>query len=254
MSNSYAAIGDVHGRFDLLVSLIEKVRLAHQFNEDCAPGSDKRFVMLGDYIDRGPSSSDVIDWLIRHQAGMVILPGNHELMMAEALHPSARGSARVRFDSWVSNGGDQTIRSYLTRCGKAESAEIIDLLIAEGPDAVIAIIPKEHRDFINHLAFESPPYHLDEERKLLFVHAGVRPHKSLRGHTREELLWSRDPAFLGARDPGWAEGWRVVHGHSIEWEPKILPHRIGIDTGAFLTDKLSCAVFKPSQDVVTLTT
>ena len=254
MSNSYAAIGDVHGRIDLLRELVDKVRLNHLFDPCCPAGSRKRFVLLGDYIDRGPNSNEVIEWLIRHQAGLIILPGNHELMMAEALQPHHRRHSRSFFDAWVNNGGDSTIRAYLMRYGDIGSDMDSARLIAAGPDAVVGLIPTEHLEYLEYLAFDSPPYHLDEEHKLLFVHAAIRPHKPLLAHSREELLWSRDPLFLCPADPGWKDGWRVVHGHTIDPSPTILPHRVGLDTGAFWTDRLTCAVFEPEKTVSTVTT
>jgi serine/threonine protein phosphatase 1 len=215
------AVGDVHGRADLLRRLHEMIV------EDArgAPQPKKRVVYLGDYIDRGPDSRGVLDILIDEPLlgfERIHLEGNHEHAMLGFLVDLRVGPM------WLDNGGDATLFSYGVPVPNPEDPA--DLLRAQR--LLAANLPESHRAFLRNLelAHGAGDY--------FFVHAGVRPGTPLDRQEREDLLWIREP-FLRSR----AEfGKIVVHGHSISHEPELCDNRIGIDTGAFATGHLTCLV------------
>lgn len=216
------AVGDVHGRLDLLE------RLEAIIQEDVRRKAFGRPVIcyLGDYVDRGPQSAGVIEWLARSSEGTarrIYLKGNHEdRMLAFLEHPEANGPR------WLEFGGRQALASY-----GIETPE--DAADADWPgirDALKAALPPSHLRFLNglQLAFRW--------RDHLFVHAGLHPERGLADQEARDLMWIREPFLSSGRD--W--GARVVHGHVIEPEPVVRPNRIGIDTGAYRTGRLTCLV------------
>jgi serine/threonine protein phosphatase 1 len=215
------AVGDVHGRADLLRRLHEMIV------EDArgTPHPKKRVVYLGDYIDRGPDSRGVLDILIDAPLlgfERVHLEGNHEHAMLDFLVDIRIGPM------WLDNGGDATLESYGVPIPNPEDSA--DLLRAQR--LLAANLPESHRAFLRNLelAHSAGDY--------FFVHAGVRPGTPLDRQEREDLLWIREP-FLRSRA---AFGKIVVHGHSISREPELCDNRIGIDTGAFASGHLTCLV------------
>ncbi|MDX1580034.1 MAG: metallophosphoesterase family protein [Alphaproteobacteria bacterium] len=223
------AIGDVHGRADLLASLLEDIRA------DAArrSASRKLVVMLGDYVDRGQDSKGVLDILIKGQKeglgdglDVVCLMGNHEDLMLQFLENAEDGAV------WIMNGGDAAMRSYGVNVPAIpQEADPLDLQ-AE----FTRKLPDEHLDFLRTLK----PCH--EEGDYLFVHAGVRPGIPLKRQEPEDMMWIRDIFLESTRDHGKV----VVHGHSVRFQPEefpenaVRPSRIGIDTGAYMTDSLTC--------------
>jgi serine/threonine protein phosphatase 1 len=215
------AVGDVHGRSDLLR------RLHAMIAADAAGASQpkKRVVYLGDYIDRGPDSKGVLDILINEPlAGFerVHLEGNHEHAMLGFLVDIRVGPM------WLDNGGDATLENYGVAIPNPEDPA--DLLRAQR--LLAANLPESHRVFLRNLELAH------SEGDYFFVHAGVRPGTPLDRQEREDLLWIREP-FLGSRT---GFGKVVVHGHSISREPELCDNRIGIDTGAFASGHLTCLV------------
>lgn len=216
------AVGDIHGRADLLDGLQRMIaRDAEQ-----APGRRKVVVYLGDYVDRGPDSFAVVEGLIeRPLAGFesVRLKGNHEDFLLSFIDDASIG------DVWLMNGGGATLASYGVETGgfgmdAMEQARL----------ALIRALPAKHLDFFRGLAltYVAGDY--------LFVHAGVRPGVGLSHQKDHDLMWIRDD-FLGS-DADF--GHVVVHGHSIRAEPDNRPNRIGIDTGAYHTGRLTCLVLE----------
>ena len=209
------AIGDIHG---CLTELIELERLIIEDSRDAV--GEKWIVTLGDYIDRGPASAQVIDHLSAPApAGFkrISLAGNHEQMLLDFL------AAPRRNQLWLDNGGPDTARSY----GLNSTA------LDAGPAALSATLvgrmPSEHLDWLKQLpAMLSLP-------GFTFVHAGIRPGVPLDDQLDEDLLWIREP-FLG----DWAPGSSIiVHGHTPQTEPVRTSNRIGIDTAAFATGRLT---------------
>lgn len=216
------AVGDVHGRLDLLVGLFARIR-AHAAT--LPPSLDKRIILLGDYVDRGPAAAQVIDYLLTRRDSRLpclCLMGNHEAMMRRALrHPDSAYA-----QNWLQNGAGRTLISYG-----------LDPTDVAGLDRVL---PAAHRHFLQQLPyfFHSPPY--------LFVHAGIDPDRPWFAQNEDTMLWVRDPFLTHTGD----FGCRVVHGHSICDHVEILPNRISVDTGAYQSGLLSCVALLGDQVTV----
>jgi serine/threonine protein phosphatase 1 len=204
------AIGDVHGCFDKLQALVLAC-------EQVGGGRDARFILIGDYIDRGPHSRDVIDFLIQRQHGegsrFICLRGNHEQMLIDAV-----AEGRLRRDlttHWLSNGGKHTLHSY-------------------GVDDP-ASLPAAHLDWIRAL-----PFTFSDSRRL-YVHAGIRPGVPVADQSPDDLLWIRGPFLWSeAAHPGF-----IVHGHTPTDSglPDLRAHRLNLDTGACYGGELTAAAF-----------
>lgn len=217
------AVGDIHGRLDLLDRLLDLIR--RDYLE--GGGGPAELVFLGDYVDRGPASAGVLERLTALAAdpppGLrpIFLRGNHEELMLDFLAGGTRAPA------WLSNGGSATLASYGVAIDDGDAASL-----AEAADRLRATLPASHRRFLDGLALHhvAGPY--------LFVHAGLRPGRTLAEQAEEDLLWIRGP-FLGATER--FEKF-VVHGHSISAAPDVRANRLGIDTGAFCTGRLTAAI------------
>lgn len=200
------AIGDVHGCLDQLQRLVELC-------EQDAGAQKTKIILLGDYIDRGPDSRGVIDFLIDLQKWspdeIICLRGNHEDLLLAALKG---GDAEL---SWRQNGADSTLKSYRATTAREISAR--------------------HVEWIRSL----PLFHDDGQK--YFVHAGVHPARTLDQQRPRDLLWIREPFLSSTKDFGRL----VVHGHSpIEsGVPDQRPNRLNIDTGAVYGRPLTAAVF-----------
>jgi serine/threonine protein phosphatase 1 len=212
------AIGDIHGRFDLLTDICARI------DTDIQRHRERGWlqVFLGDYVDRGPHSSAVITLLAERSrsAHVICLRGNHEAALLQFL------DAPETLAQWRQFGGLQTLMSYgLTPSanpGKNESARLAQQLRQ--------IIPSYHLEFLESLRTS---YSVD---RYFFVHAGVRPGVPLDQQREEDLLWIRDDFLLSKDDFGKV----IVHGHTPVLEPELLFNRINIDTGAYATGRLSC--------------
>lgn len=212
------AIGDVHGRFDLLERAIA-IMDAH------AAGRPRRMIFLGDYVDRGPESRAVVERLMALEAeeDAICLKGNHEALMVRA---ATEGGAS-RINHWLVNGGVETLASY----GVPSTADLRTAL------------PRDHIAWMAALPLTTA----DDHR--IFVHAGLAPGAPFREQTEEVCLWIRE-AFLRARASAFEA--HVVHGHTPYWSgkpdpalPELLAHRTNLDTGAFATGVLTIGVFDP---------
>jgi serine/threonine protein phosphatase 1 len=193
------AVGDIHGCLDALRTLLRKVQ----------PTPQDTIVFLGDYVDRGPDSRGVIDFLLKFVElfpQTVFLKGNHEAMFLDYL----QGGLKFPF---LQNGGISTLASY-----------------AQG-------VPAGHRDFLQRLRL----YHETETH--IFVHAGLRPALPLAEQQEEDLLWIREE-FLRS-DYDW--GKTIVFGHTPWPEPLLQEKRIGVDTGAVYGRTLSCCDVEKRQ-------
>lgn len=217
------AVGDIHGRDDLLRALHG---LIQGDVATAAPGVRPVVVYLGDYVDRGPGSLEVIDMLLNEPLKgfqRVHLMGNHERMMLDFLEGPPD-------PLWLFNGGTATLLSYgvagMTLSTERE-LEYLRRSLAE-------TLPSTHRGFLESLSLSH------EEGDYLFVHAGVRPGRPLDRQEAQDLLWIRGPFLHSTAD----FGRRIVHGHTITQEPVVARNRIGIDTGAFFSGRLTCAVFE----------
>ncbi len=229
------AIGDVHGQLPLLEELHEAIR------RDLQEAKVPRVVAiyLGDYVDRGRDSRPVIELLAAETSVLgdrvetVHLAGNHEDMMLTALDAAQVGTGHGAgmTMSWLQNGGVETLASYGVSVDTSAPFTELAEAVRRGMDAEM---PPHHRAFLDGLK----PHH--REGGYLFVHAGIRPGIPLEQQSREDLLWIRKD-FLDYRD---AHPFVVVHGHTPTRLPEMLDNRVGIDTGAFATGRLTCAVFE----------
>jgi hypothetical protein len=225
------AIGDVHGRADLLEILLSKIDDHRRLH----PRDKSITIFLGDYIDRGPASREVLDVLSTRERNteFVFLKGNHETFVRRFLNDPAV------LDEWRLCGGLETLVSYGLKPSINPSApEQIQLA-----DEFAESIPEPHLKFLESLdlSFGCGDF--------LFVHAGIRPGVPIRHQKEEDLLWIREE-FLSCEQPFESV---VVHGHTPVRNPDIRSNRINIDTGAFATGRLTCAVIEGSA-VETLST
>ena len=214
------AIGDIHGHRGKLEELVAGVA------EDAAAytGAAKRLIFVGDYIDRGPDSKGVIDYLLcglPEDFETVFLRGNHEDVALRVL-----GGDTDLVSSWMQFGGAACLASYGVNAFRPRIMETPEILQEEFKQK----IPAGHRHFFEDTIFS----HICGD--YYFTHAGVRPGAALDQQSNDDLLWIRDEFLNSKQDFGKI----VVHGHSISPEPDIRANRIGIDTGAYATGKLTC--------------
>ena len=195
------AIGDIHGCYDKLKSLMEKIPI--DFTRDT-------LVFIGDYIDRGSHSVEVVDYLIKLKKrvpDVIFLKGNHEDMLDKFINGADRFT-------YLLNGGQQTLDSYLTKSVESEFFPI----------------PDDHMKFFESLRL------FYETEEFIFAHAGLRPRVPLETQKTEDLLWIRDKFVSSKYD----FGKRVIFGHTPFKQPLVEPNKIGIDTGAVYGNKLTC--------------
>jgi serine/threonine protein phosphatase 1 len=218
------AIGDIHGRLDLLEQLLEKI------TADCASleQAEARLVFLGDYIDRGVYSRQVIDILLHLKATLrpapVFLMGNHEQVMRTILLESDQ----VLLQDWMRFGGRETLLSYgIPPIG--DPAAIIKLLQQK--------VPPAHLDFLTGLQVSAV---LGD---YFFCHAGVRPGVALDAQSEQDLVWIRHD-FLTSQKP---HGKMIVHGHTIAPQVEFRPNRVNVDTGAYATGCLTALALEGSK-------
>ena len=225
------AMGDIHGRLDLLQLMHEAI----EADAAAQPAERMTLVYVGDYVDRGPDSAAVVDLLIRAPlsqriAGLncVHLIGNHEAFLLKFLEePESAGA-------WFTNGGDATLRSYGVDPWRSTQS---DNFAEELRRAFAARLPETHLAFFRNLRI------LHEEGDYLFVHAGVRPGVALEEQTPEDLIWIREDFVNSKEDFGRV----VVHGHTPRRSPESRANRIGIDTGAVYGGKLTSVVLEGTE-------
>lgn len=216
------AIGDVHGRADLLDRLMLRIDAHIAANPIVRP----IFLFIGDYIDRGPASRDVIDLLIKCAwvREAVFLRGNHDIFIMNFLrNPNV-------LQDWSKIGGLETLMSY----GLQPPIGADEAIRKELAKALDSVLPASHRQFLSGLPSSFPC------GGYFFVHAGVRPGVPLTKQSDDDLLWIRDEFLLHEEDFGKI----IVHGHTPVRELDIRPNRINIDTGAYVTGRLTCLMLE----------
>jgi len=222
------AIGDIHGRSDLLAALMRMVEA------DAAPlvaqGKSITIVFLGDYVDRGSDSQGVLDYLLdRLPPGWncLFLKGNHEEAILSFLADASFGEV------WRDYGGIETLASYGVYLVRERGG--IDWPATQS--AFTRAFPRRHLEFLQRLPATGVI------GGYVFVHAGVRPGIPLEYQSEKDLLWIRDEFLEGRR----ALPQTVVHGHTPNEEVILGDGRIGLDTGAYLTGRLTAAGFEGSR-------
>lgn len=226
------AVGDVHGRFDLLQRLLGLIEHDAARPLPGQPAPERiSVVFLGDYLDRGPQSREVVERLMTGapEAGAlagarwVCLKGNHEEQMVRFLDEIAAGPP------WCRNGGVETVRSYAGTIPEGEESDMaaLQLLLSR-------TLPPSHLRFLARL----PVMH--REGDYLFVHAGIRPGIAIEDQNPSDMLWIRDDFLHDGRPLGAI----VVHGHTPGPVPEIRANRIGIDTRAYASGHLTALVLE----------
>lgn len=239
------AIGDIHGRIEPLAELVAAIRRDAAASEgrqnaftSTRPSlrpTDRQpepcrcvVVFLGDYVDRGLESREVIDFLQADPLPgfeTVFLKGNHEAWLQRFLGDASVGR------SWLGAGGQATLLSYgISAPPGPRNARYLESLRS----AFGAALPQSHRDFLDSLKTD----HVEGD--YAFVHAGIRPGIPLAMQDEHDLLWIRDEFTSDHRDHGHI----VVHGHCAAPEPVVRDNRVCIDTGAYATGRLTCLVLQ----------
>jgi serine/threonine protein phosphatase 1 len=218
-------VGDIHGRDDLLREMAGRVEadLANRSFDQAVT------VFLGDYVDRGLGSMRVVEQLARGEwpTRIIALAGNHEDLLLAFLEDAAT------LEDWRSFGGLETLYSYGVDVGSAMVGRDFEVVQRE----FVARFPQSHRHFLGTLKI------CTTIGDYFFCHAGVRPGVQLDRQRREDLLTIRAP-FLTSQVE---HGKLVVHGHTPSAAPEVRPNRIGIDTAAFGTGRLTCLVLEQDQ-------
>lgn len=213
------AVGDIHGCLGLLRRMM---RVILEDISSISPNEPAVLVFLGDYVDRGGQSRNVIDYLdALSQGGFEVhhLKGNHEEAMLRFLTDPSGGP------SWAIHGGSQTLQSY------GVAAPMIEAPVEaweQARQAFVAAVPATHLAFLQNLKLTVTI------GSYLFVHAGLRPGVPIERQSEHDMLWIREP-FLSRGDFGPI----VVHGHTPASHPHLGPTRIGVDTGAYATGVLT---------------
>ena len=219
----YIAIGDIHGQFDMLNSLYNDIKKI-----------DAKLVFLGDYIDRGDKSKEVVDLLLeikKEKPDTIILKGNHEEFLKVTFFTDDQIAQNWFYKVWINNGGLSTLASY-----DFPSVQVKQVL-----EAVNDCIPKEHIDFYNNLPVTF------ETDKLFFVHAGVDLNKSFHLNDENDFLWIRPP--FGHNDKNFPK--KIIHGHTPNLGGiVVMKNRICVDTAAYRGGKLTGVMIDESGELL----
>lgn len=216
------AIGDIHGRLDLLDKIEIEIAI------DIAKSGNQKPIIcyLGDYIDRGPQSAQVIDRLCSYsndEIRRIFLRGNHEDRMIDFIvNPIVNGPG------WLKYGGRAALESYGIPVPNSPDSENWKKM----RDQLETALPESHMRFLSELLLAI------RWSEYLLVHAGLNPGHPITAQVERDLMWIREP-FLSS-DHDW--GFKVIHGHVITDQPVFRKNRIGIDTGAYNSGRLTCLV------------
>lgn len=215
------AVGDIHGRLDLFEALVAAI----DADDAAAVPADTTVILLGDLVDRGPDSAGVIalarEWQRRREVR--ILGGNHEEMFLRSFRDLEM------FRHFLRHGGRETVLSY-----GVDRARFAQTSLEEAQDLMRETVPAEDIAFLE--SFED----MVRIGDYLFVHAGIDPRAPIEEQKRHDLRWIREP-FLSHPEP---YGLVVVHGHTICDDPEDRGNRIGIDTGAYMSGRLTALVLE----------
>ena len=220
------AVGDVHGRLDLLDQLLDKI------HEDLnrRPAKKVLLVFVGDLIDRGPSSAHVVERLrtyIHPNVQTAFILGNHEEVLLRIL----AGDAEL-ITKWRWFGGTECLSSY-----GVDTVKLAKMKVEDALEVIRAAIPREHIEFLE--TFDDSCRFGD----YLFVHAGIRPGVEIDQQRQSDLRWIREAFLFDETDHGFI----VVHGHTIRPEVEIRGNRIGIDTGAYQSGVLTALAIEGAE-------
>lgn len=226
------AIGDVHGRHDLLLALFKRI-----YDDAMAMADHRtvRVVLLGDYVDRGDDSAKVLDALERsdtdESSSLICLRGNHEEAMLDFLNDPVRGRA------WLDYGAAQTMASYGVTFPAGTDDK--DLLIKARDALADAMGPQ--LGFLKSLRTHF------QSGDVLFTHAGINPEDAETLVDTHAMLWGNSACMT----PNPVPGLRLVHGHYDDMDPQIMPGRVCIDTGAYYSGVLTALRLDDGQEILT---
>ncbi len=224
------AIGDIHGRLDLLKQLMEKIDADAKSST-----STVKLVFLGDYIDRGLQSKHVFDYLLHlaehasDQQKPHFILGNHEQVMRELI----KHCDLKLLQDWLTFGGRETLMSYGIRPAALNNAAGLTAMLND----FIAKVPKSHIELLNTM--ETSVTYGD----YFFCHAGARHGVPLSDQTEQDLVWIRRDFMANTKK----YEKMIVHGHTISETAELLPHRINVDTGAYATGVLTAIALEGTQ-------
>lgn len=220
------AIGDIHGRLDLLLELLNTI------NQEISvlPKDHNTIIFLGDYVDRGPDSAGVVEHLSKLSipgAESIFLMGNHEKYVMDLTTLS------VPYEIWLQNGGGATLKSY-----GIDADPENDLQNAQAvQEALKQAIPQDHWDFFEGLKLSW------RKGSVFFAHAGIDPSRPLDQQRGQDLMWIREPFLNSERN----HGALIVHGHTPHYEPEVRRNRINVDTTAWQSNYLTALVLETGQ-------
>ncbi|ASJ73565.1 metallophosphoesterase family protein [Granulosicoccus antarcticus] len=225
MKKRIYVIGDVHGELDMLQCAIDKI--------EADGGADAKVVFLGDYVDRGAQSKEVIEFLIEGLSvgkNWLCLLGNHDRMFSLFMQDSPQADVRLpRQYTWLHDriGGKETLASYGINAGDGDH-------FRDAHKRARATVPEAHLKFLESLEY----FHQEDD--FLFVHAGIRPGIPFKQQDKNDLVWIRGE-FLESKKP---HPWLVVHGHTPVEAARHYGNRVCLDTGSGYGRQLTCAVFE----------
>jgi len=226
------AIGDIHGCLNELTALHKKILTHDKFD-----AKNDSLIYLGDYIDRGKNSKEVINQILKlknNKINTINLMGNHDEFMIDFLF-----NKKNDIKNWINFGLDQTIRSYGIEIVEFIKDGFEDSIIDRLRNTLLEKMDEEHINFFKNLELSFTT------EKYLFVHAGVDPKKKLEDQTKQDFLWSRSNDFF---NKDFKTDKIIVHGHTPEIEIVSHPYRINIDTGCYFSGKLSCVCLNDDSD------
>jgi len=229
---SIYAIGDIHGCVKELTFLHEKIITNDKFKI-----KDDLIIYLGDYIDRGLKSKQVIDQIVKlknNKIKIINLMGNHEEFLTDFLFNKVNNIKK-----WLQFGADQTFKSYDIEIVDFIKDGFDDIIIDRLRNTLLKKMGNEHIDFFNNLEVSF------STKKYLFVHAGIDPMKNFSQQTRKDYLWSRSVNFF---DKGFEAKKIIIHGHTPVENITNHPYRINIDTGCFFSGKLTCVCLSDDEE------
>ncbi len=232
------AIGDIHGCLSQLTSLHKNILTYDKFD----PKNDI-IVYLGDYIDRGKNSKQVIDQILKlkkDKINIINLLGNHDQFLVDFLI-----NENNNIKNWLEFGADQTFRSYNIEIVEFIKDGFEDKVIDRLRDHFLNNIEESHIDFFKNLEL------IYSTKNHLFVHAGINPRKKLSEQSKEDYLWSRSREFF-SKD--FKSEKIIVHGHTPEENIISDPFRINVDSGCYFSGKLSCVCLTDSDSSRTFIT
>lgn len=225
------AIGDVHGRLDLFERLLALIAADHA----ARPPAAAEIICLGDYIDRGLETAQLLDRLLAGPpawASWTLLRGNHEQVLLDIFDEPMREARDERIANWLRFGGRETLMSYGANAMQASGADPWTTA-----SFLCNAVPPAHRALLRAMPVSA------RRGSYLFVHAGVRPGLALKDQAETDLLWIREEFLDCTEDFGAV----VVHGHSIAREACLRSNRIGLDTGAYQSGVLTAVALEGAE-------